>query len=155
MRKERGPAAGTSTAAPERVELEGLYAQMLGVWYPRNYIVAAIDPTQGDAAVKALHAAGFGGNAVRLDDGARIGQIRAAIYEQRTPMQRAAASVSRAVTDEGLMSQEYFEEAEAGASLIAVLAPEPRLRTQARQILAAHGARHLRFYDDKCITDLT
>jgi hypothetical protein len=128
---------------------------MLGVWYPRNYIVAAIDPTQGAAAVKALHAAGFGGNAVHLDDGARIWQIRAAIYEQRSPMQRAAASVSRAVTDEGLMSQEYFEEAEAGASLIAVLAPEPRLVTQARQILAAHGARHMRFYDDKCITDLT
>ena len=42
-------------------------------------------------------------------------------------MQRAAASVNRALTDEGLMSQEYFEEAEAGASLIAVLAPEPRL----------------------------
>jgi hypothetical protein len=70
-------------------------------------------------------------------------------------MQRAAASVSRALTDEGLMSQEYFEEAEAGASLIAVLAPEPRLVTEARQILAAHGARHMRFYDAECITDLT
>jgi hypothetical protein len=155
MTKERGSAAGTFTAASERVELEGLYAQMLGVWYPRNYIVAAIDPAQGAAAVKALHAAGFGDNAVRLDDGAHIGQIRAAIYEQRTPMQRAAASVSRAVTDEGLMSQEYFEEAEAGASLIAVLAPEPRLVTEAQRILAAHGARHMRFYDDRCITDLT
>jgi hypothetical protein len=97
----------------------------------------------------------FGSNSVRLEDGARVGQIRAAIYEQRTPMQRAAVSVSRTLTDEGLMSQEYFEEAEAGASLIAVLAPEPRLVTEARQILAAHGARHMRFYDDKCITDLT
>jgi hypothetical protein len=72
----------------------------------------------------------FGSNSVRLEDGARVGQLRAAIYEQRTPMQRAAASVSRALTDEGLMSQEYFEEAEAGASLIAVLAPEPRLVTE-------------------------
>ena len=69
-------------------------------------------------------------------------------------MQRAAVSVSRALTDEGLMSQEYFEEAEAGASLIAVLAREPQLVSEARQILAAHGARHMRFYDDKCITDL-
>jgi hypothetical protein len=34
------------------------------------------------------------------------------------------------------MSQEYFEEAKAGASLIAVLAPEPRLVTEAWQILA-------------------
>jgi hypothetical protein len=155
MTQERGPAAGASTAASERVELKGLFSMMLGVWYPRNYVLAAIDPTDGAAAVKALLAAGFGSNSVRLDDGARVGQIRAAIYEQRTPMQRAAASVSRAVTDEGLMSQEYFEEAEAGASLIAVLAPEPRLVTQAQQILAAHRARHMRFYDDKCITDLT
>ena len=37
------------------------------------------------------------------------------------------------------MSQEYFEAAEAGASLVAVLAPEPRLVTEAQQILASHG----------------
>jgi hypothetical protein len=155
MMKEHGSAAEGSTAAPERIELKGLFAMMLGVWYPKNYILAAIDPPQGAAAVKALLSAGFGGNAVSLEDGARVGQIRAAIYDQRTPMQRAAASVSRALTDEGLMSQDYFEEAETGASLIAVLAPEPRLVTEAQQILAAHGARHMRFYDDKCITDLT
>jgi hypothetical protein len=144
----------SSTAASDRIELKGLYAMTLGVWYPRNYIVAAIDPTQGAAAVKALVSAGFGSNSVHLHDSARMGQIRATIYEQRTPIQRAAAAVGRALTDEGLMSQEYFEEAEAGASLIAVLAPEPRLVTEARKILAAHGARHMRFYDDKCITDL-
>jgi hypothetical protein len=155
MTKERGRAAASSTAAPERVELEGLFTHMLGVWYPMHYILAAIDPTEGAAAVKALLSAGFGSNSVRLESGARVGQIRAAIYEQRTPLQRTANAVSRAVTDEGLMSQEYFEEAAAGASLIAVLAPEPRLVTEARQILAAHGARHMRFYDNKSITDLT
>ena len=154
MTKERRSGAESSTAAPERIELKGLYAMMLGVWYPRNYIVAAIDPTQGASAVEALLSAGFGGNSVHLHDGARIGQIRAAIYEQRTPMQRAMASVSRTLTDEGLMSQEYFEAAEAGASLIAVLAPEPRLATEAQQILASHGAQHMRFYGDKTITDL-
>ena len=93
--------------------------------------------------MKALLAAGFGSNSVRLEDGPRVGQIRAAIYEQRTPWQRAAAVVSRALTDEGLMSHEYFEEAEAGASLIAVLAPEPQLVSEARQILAADGARYM------------
>jgi hypothetical protein len=154
MMKERWRAPETSTAASERVELKGLFAMMLGVWYPQNYVVAAIDPGEGAAAVKALLAAGFGSNSVRLEDGARVGQIRAAIYEQRTPLQRAAASVSRALTDEGLMSQEYFEEAEAGASLIAVLAPEPRLVTEAGQILASHGARHMRFYGDTTITEL-
>jgi hypothetical protein len=154
MTKEHKRAAKT-LAAPEQIELSGLFTMMLGVWYPTHYLLAAIDPAKGPAAVEALLAAGFDSNSVRLEDGARVGQIRAAIYEQRTPLQRAAASVSRALTDEGLMSQEYFEEAEAGASLIAVLAPEPRLVTEARQILAAHGARHMRFYDSKCITDLT
>jgi hypothetical protein len=154
MTKERGQAAESSTAASESIELKGLYSMMLGVWYPKNYIVAAIDTTAGQAAVKALLSAGFGGNSVHLHEGARIGQIRAAIYEQRTPMQRVGSAVSRTVTDEGLMSQQYFEEAEAGASLIAVLAPEPPLAEQARQILAAHGARHMRFYGAKTITDL-
>ena len=152
MTKEHGQTAGTTTADSERIELKGLFTMMLGVWYPTHYLLAAIDPAKGPAAVEALLAAGFDSNSVRLDDGARVGQIRQAIYEQRTPLQRAAASVSRALTDEGLMSQEYFEEAEAGASLIAVLAPEPRLVTGARQILATHGARHMRFYDSKCIT---
>jgi hypothetical protein len=127
---------------------------LLGVWYPKNYILAAINATDGAAAVEALLSAGFGSNSVRLEDSAGVCRIRAAIYEQRTPLQRAAASVSRALTDEGLMSQEYFEEAEAGASLIAVLAPEPRLVTEARRILASHGARRMRFYGDLTITDL-
>jgi hypothetical protein len=127
---------------------------MLGVWYPRNYVVAAIDPSDGAAAVKALLSAGFGSNALHHEDGARVLQIREAITVQRTSLQRAAVSVSVALTDEGVMSQHYFDEAEAGASLIAVLAPEPRLVTEARQILASHGARRIRFYGDKTITDL-
>jgi hypothetical protein len=154
MTNESGQAAETSTAALESVELKGLFAMMLGIWYPMNYVLAAIDPTEGAAAVEELLSAGFGRNSVRLEDSARVAQIRAAITEQRTPLQRAAATVSRTLTDEGLMSQEYFQEAEAGASLIAVLSPEPRLLTEARQILASHGARHMRFYGDKTITDL-
>ena len=54
MTKERDRAAVTSTAASERVELKGLFTMMLGVWYPQNYILAAIDPREGAAAVKAL-----------------------------------------------------------------------------------------------------
>jgi uncharacterized SAM-binding protein YcdF (DUF218 family) len=154
MTNESGRAAEISTAASERIELKGLFAMLLGVWYPKNYILAAINATDGAAAVKALLSAGFGSNSVRLEDSAGVRRIRAAIYEQRTPLQRAGANVSRALTDEGLMSQEYFEEAEAGASLIAVLAPEPRLVTEARRILASHGARRMRFYGDLTITDL-
>ena len=147
--------AGESSAAPsERIELTGLFAMMLGVWYPRNYVVAAIDHSAGVAAAKALLSAGFGSNAVRHEHGARVLEIKEAITLQRTPLRRAAVNVSVALTDEGMMGQQYFDEAEEGASLIAVLAPEPRLVTEARQILASHGARRIRFYGDKTITDL-
>ena len=154
MTNESGQADESSTAASGRVELKGLFAMLLGVWYPKHYVLAAINATDGPAAMEALRSAGFGSNAVRLEDGGGVGRIRAAIYEQRTPLQRAGAAVSRALTDEGLMSQDYFEEAEAGASLIAVLAPEPRLVTEAGRIIAAHGARRVRFYGDLTITDL-
>jgi hypothetical protein len=154
MTNESGRAAESSIAASGRVELKGLFAMLLGVWYPKHYVLAAINVTDAAAAVEALLSAGFGSNAVRLEDSAGVGRIRAAIYEQRTPLQRAGSSVSRALTDEGLMSQEYFEEAEAGASLIAVLAPEPRMVTEAGRILASHGARRMRFYGDLTITDL-
>jgi hypothetical protein len=154
MTNESGRAVETSTLASGRIELTGLFAMMLGVWYPKHYVLAAINATDAAAAVEALLSAGFGSNSVRLEDSAGVLRIRAAIYEQRTPLQRAAASASRALTDEGLLTQEYFEEAEAGASLIAVLAPEPRLVTEAGRILASHGARRIRFYGDVTISDI-
>jgi hypothetical protein len=155
MADQHEKVAKTSTPPSQRIELSGLFAQMLGVWYPKDYVVAAIDAADGPAAVEALLAAGFGSNAAHLHNSARVCQIGAAIYEQRTPMQRAGAAFSRAVTDEGLMAQEYFEEAKAGASLIAVRASEPPLADEARRILAAHGARRMRFYGDRTITDLS
>jgi hypothetical protein len=144
-----------TTTPSHTIELAGVFAQLLGVWYPKDYIVAAIDATEGPATVEALLSAGFGRNSVYLFDSDRVRQIGAAIYEQRTPLQRAGADFARALTDEGLLAQEYFEAAKAGASLIAVRAPDSGLVDKARQILAAHGTQHIRFYGDKTITDLS
>jgi hypothetical protein len=52
------------------------------------------------------------------------------------------------------MAQEYYEEAKAGTSVTAVLAPEPRVYSEAARILAAHGARRIRFYGSTTIIDL-
>jgi hypothetical protein len=136
------------------IELNGVFAQMLGVWYPKDYIVAAIDAADGEKALAELLEAGFGRNAIHLHESALVCAIGASIYEQRTPIQRVGAAVSQAVTDEGLMSQEYIEAAKAGASLIAVRASEPRLVEEARRILGAHEARRMRFYGDRSVTDL-
>src|SRR5215208_1796195 len=103
MTRQSGVEAETSTTASGRIELKGLFAMWLGVWYPKNYILAAIDAQEGPAAVKALLSAGFGSNSVHLHDSAGVCQIRETIYEQRTPLQRAAATVTRTLTDEGLM----------------------------------------------------
>jgi hypothetical protein len=154
MAKGSGKVAETTSTPSETVELNGVFAQMLGVWYPKDYIVAALDAKQGPAVVEALLSAGFGRNSVFLGDSARVCQIGASIYEQRTPLQRAGATFSRAVTDEGLMAQEYFDEAKGGASVIAVLCSEPRLVEAARKVLAAEGARRMRYYGNKTITAL-
>jgi hypothetical protein len=142
-------------AVADRIELTGVFAQMLGVWYPKDYIVAAIDAADGAAAVEELLAAGFGTNAVHLHDSARVLQNAATIYGQRSALQRAGAALTGAVTDEGLLSQEYLEEATAGSSLIAVRASEPPLAEEAHRVLAAHGARRMRFYGDRSIVALT
>ena len=146
---------GEVAAMADRIELNGVFAQMLGVWYPKDYIVAALDAAAGEAAVHQLLEAGFGANAVHLHESARVLQNAATIYDQRSPLQRAGAAFTGAVTDEGLLSQEYVDEATAGASLLAVRAPEPHLAEQARTILAAHGARRMRFYGDRSIIALS
>ncbi len=115
--KRTGKQAGeTSTAVSEKVELQGLFAMMLGVWYPR------FRQQRGPPRRR-----------------------RPCSPDSRSDHRAAytAAARRRPITDEGLMSQQYFDEAEAGASLIAVLAPEPRLVTEARQILASPGARRM------------
>jgi hypothetical protein len=155
MAKGSGKVAETTGTPSETVELNGVFAQMLGVWYPRDYIVAAIEAKEGPAAVEALLSAGFGMNSIYFASSARVCQIGAAIYEQRTPLQRAGAAFTRAVTDEGLMAQEYFDEAKGGASVIAVLCSEPRLVDAARRVLGAHGARRMRYYAEKTITALS
>jgi hypothetical protein len=56
MTKESGRAAEASTAASERIELKGLFAMMLGVWYPKNYYSSS----------HRFHARGGGGEGTAL-----------------------------------------------------------------------------------------
>jgi hypothetical protein len=65
------------------------------------------------------------------------GEFAVADRIELTALQRAGAAFTGAVTDEGLLSQEYLEEATAGSSLIAVRASEPPLAEEAHRVLAA------------------
>jgi hypothetical protein len=143
-----------TATTPQTIELVGVFAHLLGAWYPEDYVVAAIDGVRGAAAKRALVVAGFGSGSVHLYDSARVSAIGASIYEQRTPMQRAGAAVSGAITEQGVLAGEYLVEADAGASIIAVLCSEPGLVDDAGQVLGAHGARMIRYYGANTITDL-
>jgi len=138
----------------EAPELNGMFARMLGVWYPMGYVVAAIDARAGETAVNALLAAGFDGDGIHLHDSLRVLGSVAAIYGQGTRLQRDGAAFTGALSEEGLLRQEYLDEAGAGASLIAVRAVAPGQVNQVREILAARGARGIRLYGDGSVTAL-
>ena len=132
-----------------------MFARMLGVWYPKDYVVAALDARAGTAAVEDLLAAGVGGDGIHLHDSPRVLGSVASIHGRGTRLQRDGASFTGALSDEGLLRQEYLDEAAAGASLIAVRAAEPGQMDRVSRILAARGARGIRFYGDGSVTALT
>ena len=136
------------------LELNGIFARMLGVWYPMGYVVAALDARAGVAAVEALLAAGIPGDGIHLHDSLRVMGSLAAIHGRGTRLWRDGGTFTGALSDEGLLRQEYLDEAGAGASLIAVAA-EPEQVDQVRRILAAQAARGIRFYGDGFVTALT
>ena len=138
----------------EEPELNGMFARMLGVWYPMGYVVAAIDARAGETAVNALLAAGFDGDGIHLHDSLRVLGSVAAIYGQGTRLQRDGVAFTGALSDEGLLRQEYLDEAGAGASLIAVRAVAPAQVDQVLEILTARGARGIRLYGDGSVTAL-
>ena len=138
-----------------RSELNGMFARMLGVWYPRDFVVAALDAGAGPGAVDDLLAAGVGDDHIHLHDSLRILGSVAAIHGGGTRLQQEGGSFTGALSDEGLLRQEYLDEAGAGASLIAVRAAEPAQVDQVRRILAARGARGIRLYGDGSVTALT
>ena len=100
-------------------------------------------------------AAGVEGDGIHLHDSPRVLGSVAAIHGRGTRLQRNGASFTGALSDEGLLRQEYLDEAAAGASLIAVRAAEPGQMDQVSRILAARGARGIRFYGDGSVTAWT
>ena len=147
--------SGDLDGMADGLELNGMFARMLGVWYPKDYIVAALDAGAGRSAVEDLLAAGIAGEGIHLHDSLRVLGSVAAIHGRGTRLQRDGASFTGALSDEGLLRQEYLDEAGAGASLIAVRAAEPAQVNQVTRILAARGARGIRFYGDGSVTALT
>ncbi len=57
-------------------------------------------------------------------------------------------------TDESLLVRRYVEEAEQGHMIVVTHADRPEEVERAARVLAAHGAREIRHYGERVITDL-
>jgi ATP phosphoribosyltransferase len=128
---------------------------LLGSWYPENYIVAVIDhPAEAEQAAEALRKAGWPAMDVRLFAGTEVATHLNKIEEHRSLPKKLAADVRHVVSDEGIIGEDYEEEARLGHQILAVYTPNDNKVEQARTLLTAHGAHSIEYFGKWVITDL-
>ncbi len=128
---------------------------LLGGWYPHHYIVAVIDDrAEAQQAVQALRGAGWPEQDVRLFYGKEIAPRLSRIEGKRSLPEKLAADVRHYVSDEGVMAEDYEEEARLGHQILAVYTPHEEHVEQARRLLAAHHAHSIEHFGTWVITDL-
>ncbi len=128
---------------------------LLGGWYPHNYIVAVIDDrAEAEQAAEALSSAGWPENDIRLFAGQKIAPRLEQIEEQRSLPEKLAADVRHYVSDEGVMAEDYEEDARLGHQILAIYTPDDAKVEQARALLAAHHAHSIEHFGTWVITDL-
>ncbi len=133
----------------------GVFAGMLGAWYPRDYIVGVIDDIdEAERAAEELRRVGFPEADVRLFPSEEVVEGLRMIDAQRNLFQRVGAAIQREVTEEGAANKEYDDEARAGRHILTALAVEPEEIERARKVFVAHSARRIMHYKKWTITDL-
>ena len=145
----------TSERQADPMEHMGVFAQLLGAWYPKDYVVAVIeDLDEAERAAEELRRAGFPAEDVRLFPSEQVVEGLRLAEAQRNLLQRIGAAIQREVTEEGAANKDYNEDARAGRHLVTVMAVEPEEIERARQVLVARGARRIMHYKKYTITDL-
>jgi hypothetical protein len=145
------------TAEPRIGDSEqvGVFAGLLGAWYPRDYIVGVInDIDEAKRAAEELRSVGFPEADVRLFPSDEVVEGLRMIDAERNLLQRLGAAIQREVTEEGAANKEYDDEARAGRHILTALAVEPEEIERARKVFVAHGARRIMHYKKWTITDL-
>ena len=133
----------------------GVFAGLLGAWYPKDYVVGVIDDLDGaERAAEELRRVGFPAADVRLFPSEEVIGALGVIQAQRNVFQRMGAALQREMTEEGAANKEYNADARAGRHILTVLAVEPEEIERARKVLVAHGARRIMHYKKYTITDL-
>lgn len=133
-------------------EAKNPLATALGTYYPKHYVVAAIDdPARASRALSALGAAGFTDAVAQICPGDQFLANWNDFTEHRSLLERAADLFP---AEEQTAIEEYVAEAERGASFVTVHVADSGERARARDVLRDHGGHAMRHYGDAIITDL-
>lgn len=149
-----------SNQSKEQIKETGVFAHLLGVWYPTHYVVGVVEDSDaadraGDALRAALPESGAPDGAVRVFHAEEARDAIRRTEGFHGPGKRALAAMSHAVgSEEGVADQDYYAAVSKGHSLVTVLAPTPDAVERARAILARFGAQHMRYYGPHTLTDL-
>ena len=124
----------------------------MGQFYPLDDILAVLaDRSSGARAVQALKDAGVAEGDVDLLDGAWFAEAMRSAREQQGIAGRLAHLLP---TDESLLVKRYVAAADRGHAIVIVHAERPEDVERVRGVLAAHGAREMRHYEQHVIRDL-
>ena len=123
-----------------------------GAFNPTHFIISVVhDPARAEQAASALRDAGFAPVDVHVVPGLDVLSTQLAYDDAKGVLARLAGLFP---AEEAAAAKEYIAEAERGALLMIVKAPEPAQRTRARDVLAAHGGHATRYYGENTIMDL-
>jgi hypothetical protein len=133
-------------------EAKNPLATALGTYYPKHYVVAAVDdPARASQALAALREAGFSDAAAELCPGPEFMKNYREFVEGRGLLERLEGLFP---SEERVAVAEYLAEAEGGASFVTVHAPQREERDRARDLLKANGGHAMRYYGENTIVDL-
>ncbi len=116
----------------------------LGVFYPKNYIIATFGSMDAaNAAAGKLRAAGFSNDEVLAVPGDDFLEL---MKEETTPGNIVMQAVSRFIDTEANYSDRDQRDAAAGAAILAVYAPDERTKKSAWASVRLAGPIRARYY---------
>ena len=127
-------------------------ATALGTYAPHHYLIAVFDdPAGADAALRALHDAGFADSAAAICPGPQFLENWTDFVQHRGPLERL---VDLYPSEEPAALSDYLEAAARGASFVSVhITTQPDI-ARACDVLKPLGGHAMRYYGDLTITDL-
>ena len=137
---------------PKAHDLNFPYNNVLGIPYPKHYVVGVIDDLQeAEKAAQALRNAGYDDEDIRLYHSQEVVQLAQDHEKKQNILTRFAIALDE---DEDVEVRFLEEEARRGHHLLHVYTPTSELVDRARGIFAAYHAHTIKYFGSWAIADL-